>query len=307
MKLTLLFLGAGKRLSLLERFQAAAAAEGIGLRLLAIEGEPQVPIASVAEIIVGPRFASSEFREHLLDVAKREAVDLVIPNMDAAVVALSRARAALAAAGSHAVVSEPALCAMTEDKVETERWFLAHSVPIPSGGGFPRIAKYRLGFGARDQAIVSSQDELDRFVARRPPGEYVVQRFVEGQEYTVDGYVSRRGEVLGALSRQRLRVVDGEVEVSRTHRHAEILALSRAILGQPGWEGPVTLQFIDSAEGPIAIEVNARFGGGVTHSIHCGLDMPRWVIREHLGRPVEPFDGWADGSLMTRCRRDIFL
>ncbi|MGH3431043.1 MAG: ATP-grasp domain-containing protein, partial [Mycobacteriales bacterium] len=96
------------------------------------------------------------------------------------------------------------------------------------------------------------------------------------------------------------------VEVSEAHHHPAVLELSHRILEQPGWSGPITLQFIDGEGGPVAIEVNPRFGGGVTHAIHCGLDMPAWLLREKLGRDLPPPPEWIDGSLMTRCRRDVF-
>ncbi len=307
-QLRILFLGAGKRLSLLERFRAAAEAESVQLDLLSVESDIAVPVRDAgAEVIAGPAFTDSAFGGYLLDLVASRGIDLVIPNMDSATTALSPLREPLARLGADAVVSDEPLCAAMEDKVAAAEWFERHDVPIPAGGEWPRIVKHRRGFGSKDQAVVEKVDELEAFFARRSRADYVVQPIVCGQEYTVDAYVDRRGRLIGALSRQRLAVSAGEVDHSRTHRHAAMLNLTRRILACPGWRGPITLQFIDAAAGPVMLEINPRFGGGVTHAIHCGLDMPRWILRERLGLPVEPFDGWADGSIMTRCRRDVFL
>lgn len=178
---------------------------------------------------------------------------------------------------------------------------------IPAGGDWPRIVKHGRGFGSKDQKVVEGPEALEAFFARRSRADYLVQPVVRGQEYTVDAYVDRRGRLIGALSRQRLAVSAGEVDHSLTHRHAAILRVTSRILARPGWRGPITLQFIDAAAGPVMLEIDPRFGGGVTHAIHCGLDIPRWILREHLRLPVEPFDDWEDGSIMTRCRRDVFL
>ena len=304
---SILFLGAGKRLTLLEYFRAAALAENLSLSLWAVEMSDKVPISVSANILVGPRFEDPEFDAFLLQTTARLKIDMVIPNMDSATVALSRLQPRLCQQGTWAVVSDPGLCTTMYDKFAAEQWFLQHSIPIPLGDGYSRIAKRRFGFGSRDQFIARDEAELQLFLSRRDPADYLVQPCVEGQEYTVDAYVDRSGRFLVALSRKRLEVIAGEVDVSLTHHHPGILSWTGRILSLGGWQGPITLQFIDSPAGPLAVEINPRFGGGVTHSIHCGVDMPRWLLREQLGLPIEPPPDWPDGSLMTRCRRDIYL
>ena len=56
-----LFLGAGKRLSLLERFVGAADREGLDLELTSVEMDVRVPVAAVSRVVEGPRFLSPEF------------------------------------------------------------------------------------------------------------------------------------------------------------------------------------------------------------------------------------------------------
>ncbi len=72
-----------------------------------------------------------------------------------------------------------------------------------------------------------------------------------------------------------------------------------------GFLGPITLQAIEGAGDPWFIEINPRFGGGVILSIEAGADYPRLLIREALGRPVEPVE-WREGVLMTRAFREVF-
>ncbi len=298
----ILFLGAGKRLSLLEAFTEAASKENIALSMFAMERDPRVPIASIAAVFAGPAFREPSFGEALRQAVDRYRIDVIIPNMDAATVALAQADPS----GAWHVVSSPFLCRAMEDKQASEAWFRSRGFPVPPADGWPRIAKSKLGFGARDQFLIPDAEAMESASARLRSGDYFVQRFIPGPEYTVDAYVSRAGQLLGAYARQRLEVVNGEVDVSLSRRHESVLHWSRHILAEPGWQGPITLQFIDGPDGPVLIEINPRFGGGVTHAIHGGLDMPRWILREQAGRTVEPFDDWIEGSLMTRCRRDVF-
>jgi carbamoyl-phosphate synthase large subunit len=302
----ILFLGAGKRLSLLEAFAAAAAADGLELECHAVEAEPRVPIAGAAAIHIGPAFLGPDFAPYLVELAGRLRPRLVIPNMDSATVALARLAGDLEELGCRAVVSSLELCQAMYDKILADDWFRARGIPVPGASGWPRIAKHRLGFGSRDQAVLAGPEQAAAFFRNRDRSDYLVQSFVEGREYTIDAYLARDGRVLGTLSRRRLAVLGGEVDVSLSERNEAVLDLCRQVLACPGWQGPITLQAIQGPQGLHLIEINPRFGGGVTHAFHCGLPMPAWLLREARGLPVEPVRDWLEGSLMTRCRRDIF-
>lgn len=304
--LKIMFLAAGKRLSLLECFQAAAATEGVELSMYAVEWTRRSPIANIASIIEGPKFESAGSDEFLLETARRLKIDVVVPNSDPATILLSKLKKQLAESGTWAVVSDADLCAGMYDKIEADAWFRRHEIAVPEDHGLPLIVKNRFGSGAKDQIIARHEDELHAFFAHRNRQDYIVQTLVPGQEFSVDAYLTRTGRVLGALTRKRIAVSDGEVDVSETFRHEGILNVTARVLSIEGWEGPITLQFIEGPKGPVMIEVNPRFGGGVTHSIHCGLDMPRWILRERLELPLDPAPEWPDGSFMTRSRRDTF-
>jgi carbamoyl-phosphate synthase large subunit len=300
--MNLLFLGAGKRLSLLEAFQASAHKNNIELDIFSMESNVYVPIAKLANVFHGPKFHESAFSSALREAVIEYDIDIVIPNMDSATVALSCSPPT----GAWHLVSNSDLCKAMEDKYEAKKWFQYHSLPVPVGQNWPRIVKSRLGYGARDQFVVSAEMELQALGKRINLDDYIVEPFINGPEYSVDAYVASDGRLLGAYTRQRLAVVNGEVDVSLSKSHPTIDMLSRRILSLPGWLGPVTLQFIDGPMGPLLIEINPRFGGGATHAIHGGLDMPTWIFREMMGLPVDPCLKWEDGSLMTRCMRDVF-
>lgn len=303
----ILFLGAGKRLSLLEKFLDKSVTDLACIQLHSVENSKIVPISKIAEIHIGPSFDDLYFGEWLIGLIQNIGADLVIPNMDSATVALARVQQKIEELGKWAVVSKLSLCEAMQDKKKSEDWFKAHGMPIPTCHGWPRILKKRLGFASRGQTVVANERERGLFLLSHDPAEYIEQEFITGEEYTVDAYVSRDGRFVNAMSRKRLKVSDGEVEESISVRHSEILKLTEKLFAFEGWQGPLTAQFIDGPNGPILIEVNPRFGGGVTHSIYCGLNFPEWIIREALGLNLPEMGSWIEGSFMTRCRRDIFI
>jgi carbamoyl-phosphate synthase large subunit len=304
----ILFLGAGKRLSLLEQFILASKNEGVDIKLYAAEITKQVPISEVATIIESPKFADLAFDDWLIQLVRREQINIVIPNMDSATVALSSLKSKLQSMGIWAIVSSHDLCTIMEDKMLADSWFKERNIPVPGSASWPRIFKPRKGFGGKSQFIVSNAIERSELLRKIKISDFIEQEYIVGPEYSVDVYVSQKGAFIAAMPRLRLKVLDGEVDESLSAEIPEIDSLSRKIIASTnGWEGPLTLQFIDTKEGPLLIEINPRFGGGVTHSIYCGLKMPQWILREYLGRDLPKEPAWVRGSLMTRCRRDIFL
>ena len=307
-ELNILFLGAGKRLSLLEQFQRAAEKENIGVNLYSFELKAAVPICSIAEIQIAPKFMDSKFDTALVNFIKAKSIDIVIPNMDSATVALSRLKMRLSELGCHVIVSSNELCTAMYDKESSAKWFNQQGIKIPSENDFPLIAKAKTGYGARDQFLLHTQAELDSFKERTDFTQYYLQSYIENTtEYTVDAYVDNEGVVENIYTRIRIEVADGEVIFSNSHYNEDIVSITRKVLSQPGWKGPITLQYLQNNEHCYLVEINPRFGGGVTHAIHAGLDMPRWIIQESLGSYQSEPVNWKNGSLMTRAYRDIFL
>jgi carbamoyl-phosphate synthase large subunit len=306
--INILFLGAGNRLSLLEQFTRAAEERLLKITIFSAESTNQLPIRYASKIIIAPKFNTSEFKEWLINFVKKEGVNIIIPNMDSATVSLAEVRHELRELEVFAVVSSLEICTVMEDKKLSDSWFRSKSIPTPGNMQYPLIIKKRFGFGSKDQRVVKTDVEKNNFFDEALESDFFVQEYIVGAEYTVDAYIDRAGNLIGLVPRKRLRVIDGEVNESLTVRHEAIERITKDLLtSTAGWLGPVTLQYIDSPrDGCKIIEINPRFGGGATHSIHCGLDMPGWIFDEYNGAKINPLDSWKVNSLMTRCRRDIF-
>ena len=309
--LNVLFMGASGLVGLLERFQAAARAEEIGLRILSLEDSSPwhaISVAAVGQVISAPSFRGEAFEPFLSALVEKEGISIVIPCIDAATIALCGLRTKYAERGVSLVVSSRELCEAMHDKAQAEVFFQQHNIPTPLGTVYPVLAKPRFGASSRGQVLLGDAEELEFWLRRNDRDKFVLQPFIQGTEYSVDAYVSRAGRPQGAVSRVREVVSGGEAMVTRTHHNPRVEAVVDRFLQIPGWQGPLTVQVIDAGENAYVIECNPRVGSGVTCSIEAGLDVPRWIMREHLGRPL-PADTlvWKSGLCMTRSRKDHFL
>lgn len=308
-KIHILFLGAGKLVTLLRAFTRASVHLGVELSIYSFEKEGIVPISKIATIVKAPRFDSPDFQEFLLKFIKKHNINIVIPTMDSATVALSQFKNANTIDNCKMLVSEHRLCQAMNDKILADQWFKEHNFLVPSNSSaFPKIAKPRLGYASKGINILDNVEQVNDLDNKFGLKNYIIQDFINGIEYSVDAYVDKNSNIIDILMRKRIEVESGIVNKSKSFFDEEILDVSKKILSIKGWYGPITLQFIKPiSQKPILIEVNPRFGGGVTLSLHCGLNMPLWILQEYLGLPIEHVGFlWKKNVLMTRYREDIF-
>lgn len=309
--LNILFLGASKRTSLLENFEKSALKLGINLKMFSCEKNTEFcAISHLATILSGPKFADDAFQDWLAENILKYNINIVIPNMDSATVALAKFKE------NHkdlkncwCVVSSFELCEKMNDKQLSEKFFNEHNIPTfeNTDGVFPKILKDKLGFGGKGQFIVNNKSEYDDLLKRIDKDNYVIQDYIKGRETSVDFYVSPFKSLMGYVLRDRLEVSDGEVMNCIT-RYPEVAEknLIENIAKINGWEGCITLQYIKDENGNIrVVEINPRFGGGATCAIACGLDMPTFVLSEFIG--VDFAVDKIKNLRMARSRRDFFI
>ncbi|NJD20607.1 MAG: ATP-grasp domain-containing protein [Gemmatimonadetes bacterium] len=309
--LRVLFLGASRAVGLLRQFQAAAAGLGAVLEMADAEtsgdGHPVI-VSGLARGISAPPYDDPGFGAFLADLVRGHGVDIVVPAVDAATMALSQASSAVEEAGALSVCSSFEVCEAMVDKRQADLVLRALGLPVPAPRGFPVVVKPRYGEGTRGVVKLNDAEEWALWSKRHKPGDFLVQRFLAGPEYSLDGYVDRTGRILGLVSRRRLAVLGGEVALTRTERSAAALAAAERLLGWGRWFGPVVVQVILDGASAYVIDANPRAGSGITCSIHAGLAVPEWILRERLGLPLpEGILQWREGIGMSRSTRDHFF
>lgn len=303
--ISILFLGASKRVTLIEQFRAAADSLDVELTIFSAEKEERFyPISGVVDkVLSAPLFSDELFQVWLDNVISKYSIDIVIPNMDSATVALSKYREN-GTSPAWLVVSSYGLCEKMNDKVLANNYFIEKSIPtFDNTSYYPKIIKDKLGYGAKNQKIIYNKQELDEYLDRID--DYIVQDYLPGDETTVDLYFTRTGKLHGYVLRDRLEVSDGEVMecITREANEDEKRLIEKiSMLGQ--WEGCITLQYIRYQDKYYVVEINPRFGGGATCSIASGLNMPKYILQEFLGTEIDKPKYRV--VHMMRARRDFY-
>ncbi|MDE5625262.1 MAG: ATP-grasp domain-containing protein [Muribaculaceae bacterium] len=302
-KVGILFLGGAKRVSMAEKFISAGQRLGVEVVIYSYELSREVPVAAVAGILTGLKWGDPGIYEDLHAKVISHGISLMVPFVDGAVEVAARYRDLYG--GVTVPAGDAASAARMFDKVEADRLFREKGLPVPSSDGFPLIAKPRFGSASKGIKIIADETEFRPF-AGNP--DYLLQEYISPRrEITVDCYVSLAGEIIAAVPRYRLETQGGEASVTETFRDREVEELARKTLRLTGLRGAVTIQMLrDTRDNRLMLmEINPRLGGGAVCACHAGADLPGFILRDTLGLPVEPFDGWKSHIRICRYMSEV--
>ena len=311
--INILFLGAGKRVSLLERLQEDFERIGVKTKFYSIELYKDVPISYCAEVIAGPKFDNVYFQDFLIDVVKQKHINIVIPCMDSAVNALSLSKYILFNNFQcMALVSDSSVCNNFVDKIKAANIFRNNEINHPktitraniSLAKYPLIAKPKNGYGARGQTIIDNFLGIDNFIDN---DKYLLQEYVKcDTEYTVDCYISKNKKITSIVPRKRIEVIGGEVSRTEVIKNQKIIDYSEMILSKFNFFGAITIQMLDT-EVPTVIEINCRFGGGVIASFIAGCKFGEWIYNDLICQENCRYDSWNYDFVMARANREFIF
>lgn len=258
-----LFVGGGRRVELAHKFWNR------DYEIFSYELFDNVPISSVATVIKGLPWKSKNIMKHLTLSILTNEIDLVLPLMDEGVVVCSK----LPASVKDRVLAPSTKTAETcYDKLQFAYYMMEHFDWVyPSfDDSLPAIAKPQFGFGSTKVTVIRHQCGFERLGGEEM---FVLQKYIEGTEYSVDSYFDRDSNWIDSVPRERTRVAGGEVVSSKTVDKPLLAAVTQIVGEHLGLVGPANLQFIQQDDGKFyLIEINARFGGGWTFSMEAGLD-----------------------------------
>lgn len=318
--LRMMLSSAGRRVGLMRSFREAAEALGIDLAMFACDLKPDWSPACVEAdgSFAAPPAESDGFIPAMLDICRREQIELIVPTIDTELIAYASAREQFAAINCHVAVSDAPLVEMARDKLATARFLTGAGLPSPAtisvedyleGSAdlpLPLLAKPRHGSSSRGIGMVYDREEVAALDKSEP---YILQQFLAGREFTISLYFDGEGHLQCSVPHERLRVRSGEVEKGVTVRDAVIQDLAwRLGSALDGARGAMCFQLRVDGDGNASIfEINARFGGGYPLAHRAGARFAQWMLEERLGLPRTAHDGWQDNVLMLRFDDAVFV
>ncbi len=306
--INILLLGGAKRVSLALRFIQAGLKLNKKVNIFSYELNNEVPIYKTAEVILGKLWNAPDILLHLEKVVKSKNINIILPCVDPAIIIASKLRQILSEC--FIPVSESFICTTMFDKVECNNYLKKLNIKLPSTDlNYPMIAKPRKGSASAGIKKLESEEDFKLFNLKYDAIDYIIQQFINAEEYTVDAYINNDGKFVGAVPRLRMEVFAGEVIKSVTVRDSEIINISEFVSSSGGFRGPITIQYLKEKTTGInyLMEINPRLGGGVINSIEAGFNIPLYIIQEYLGLHIPTVNNWRENLLMTRSFEEVFF
>ena len=251
----------------------------------------------------GPAWLADEFHGFLESIISTYQIDVVIPLMEGAVLALAKFQESTSLPAKYMVGSSD-FALRLYDKEQTNKFCDSIGVKRISAGilGNQVFVKPKCGFGSRDSVLLSSKEEYASFFSTREVGDYLVQEYLPGSEFTLDCWVGDSEYYFSV--RSRIEVFGGEVTKSITVSDTKLQEIAHQFLSKCDWFGPLTFQVMRYGGVDYLMEANGRLGGGVINSIEAGFDICKKIIFASLDRPLAL--SYSTGCLMMRVNREVF-
>ena len=312
----ILFTGVGRRVELMQAFRQAANNLNINIKIYGADmagTAPALAFCDVTRKVCGMRDA--DYIPQLLRICEADHIDLLIPTIDTDLLVLSQNAAKFDEIGTKVFISKPDKIAICRDKNYTAEFFASCGLKAPRTvndyqlyhGPYPCFIKPKDGSSSINAYKVENESELK--VYSEQVGDYIVQPFIEGTEYTVDIFCDYEGNSVFITPRIRVAVRAGEVLKTEIAMDNKIIEECRKLIAGFQPCGPMTVQLIrqNITGDDYFIEINPRFGGGAPLSMKAGARSAEMILKLLSGERISYSDEIDDGAVYSRFDQSVCI
>ena len=311
----LLFTGVGRRIELLQVFREAALVLNKEIKIYGADMAGTAPALAYCDYVRKVvAMKAPDYIDNLLDICKKDKIDLVVPTIDTDLLVLSENLERFEQIGTKVMISAPDKIRICRDKNNTSQFFVDCGLPAPMPvndwkeykAGYPAFIKPKDGSSSINAFKVENKEELEVYAGQIE--DYIVQPFISGREYTIDIFCDWNGEPICIVPRERMQVRAGEVLKTQIYMDQTMIDEAKALCKAFKPCGPMTVQLIRDEQGiDWYIEINPRFGGGAPLSMKAGARSAESILKLLEGETPEYITDIADGAIYSRFDQSVCI
>ncbi len=231
-----------------------------------------------------PSYKDKTFLSVVVKYCHNKNISLIIPTSDRDMAFLIKERPFLLKNGIRVLMSESSSIQKCLSNFCFIKTCIDNDFPIPTVYSsindieYPCVAKLDSSQAANGVFFLNNEIKLNQILKKYQSSEFIFQKYVNSNEYSIDAFYGHTGELVSAVARERVEVINGESIITETKDIPELINLARNISSVFKFWGHITIQaFYDGSEVSL-IEINPRFGGASSLSIQAGLETPQWTL-----------------------------
>jgi carbamoylphosphate synthase large subunit len=299
---------------LIQAFRQAANNLNVDLKIYGADMAGTAPalfFCDYTRIVCGMR--EENYISQLLKICQDDNIDMLIPTIDTDLLILSQNAEKFDKIGTKVLISKSDKIAICRDKNFTADFFVSCGLKAPVTvndyqlykGTYPCFIKPKDGSSSINAFKVENESELKVYADQ--VGDYIVQPFIEGTEYTVDIFCDYDGNPIFITPRVRLAVRAGEVLKTKISMDKKIIEECRKLIEKFKPCGAMTVQLIrqNTTGDDYYIEINPRFGGGAPLSMKAGARSAEAILKMLSGEVVGYTEAVDDGAVYSRFDQSV--
>lgn len=260
-----------------------------------------------------PHGDDEKYLDSILEICDKEHINIFIPIFGNETLKISKnidkfhKRNILVPISSYEVIKK---CV---DKQQTNTFFKNNHILHPTtyekkhidDSSFPLFAKPKISLfgGSKDCFKIKSIQEFVKLNL----DNFILQEFVEGDEYSIDTFSDMNGKVIGIVPRRRIEIKNGLAIKTITEQNHAMIQGAKKILELMNIKGPANIQCFKNMNKVIFFEINPRFGGSYIASIEAGLNAPKFILDIYYGKMLKNRIGqFKDNLIMYRYFNEVF-
>ena len=271
-----------------------------------------------------PEATAADYCGIVLDICKKEKVDIYFPNISAEVSAVVERQKDFSSIGTILSVSDPKAVAIANNKLKAYEFLKTKGIPVPKYYGVHNLQDFIdgckvLGYpenpvclkivdnsGSRGVRIIDAKRNRYQIFAHEKPNsfftsyedmlsilksvekldEMMLVEYMPGNEYTVD-LLADHGKVLYMAGRENVVSLMSIAQESIVAKIDSAYETSKAIVEALGLDGNIGFDFMKDANGtPVLMDINPRITATVSVIAAAGLNLPYLRIKQLLGEPL---------------------
>lgn len=258
----------------------------------------------------------------LLEIHRKENLDVIIPNFDAELFSFIKLEKKLEEIGIKTYL--PTLEQFDErNKSNLSTYGKKYGVNVPSGTEVFSISDLDNTLKSMNYPVMIKGKYYDAYPAysMEQTVNYftklsskwglpvIVQEFIRGTEVNVIALGDGKGNLIAAVPMRKQYITDkGKAWGGITIDDQSMLDLAKKIISKTKWKGGMELELIRTDDKKLyLIEINPRIPAWVYLAVGAGQNIPEALLKLTLGIEVNPFTRYDVGKMFVRYSYDLIV